>query len=175
MARISNMLTTGGLFRDLNIATKIYEEKQQFDCKLCFMQTFHRFFNSLISSSFLFLSFPQALEVFSIAGPHGSWQSYTFNDIINAEYQPTSVGQRFGPTWSTHWFRVKMTIPASWQGKEVHFRWGSGCEAMIYRPDGSVIQGISPGYREEYIVTKNFDGTTQPDTFYVEMACNSML
>jgi hypothetical protein len=36
------------------------------------------------------------------------------------------------------------------------------------------LQGISPGYREEYIVGKPWTGTPAFVEFYVEMACNGM-
>lgn len=35
------------------------------------------------------------------------------------------------------------------------------------------LQGLSPGFREEYIISKNWDGT-QLGTLYIEMACNHM-
>jgi len=35
------------------------------------------------------------------------------------------------------------------------------------------MQGLSPGYREEYIISKRYVAGP-PLTFYVEMACNGM-
>lgn len=45
---------------------------------------------------------------------------------------------------------------------------------MLYSSNGTILQGISPTFREEYILARNFDGLTQPDTLYLEMACNNI-
>ena len=33
--------------------------------------------------------------------------------------------------WTTHWFKCDMTVPSSWAGKQVRFRWDSNSEAMV--------------------------------------------
>lgn len=42
-------------------------------------------------------------------------------DVFLRDYgddmQETTVGESFGPTWSTHWFLVKATVPESWAGQ----------------------------------------------------------
>ncbi|OXA64483.1 alpha-mannosidase 2C1 isoform X2 [Folsomia candida] len=116
----------------------------------------------------------ELLQHFPIPGPHGSWQNYTKEDILNATYTDVQPGQRFGPTWTTHWFHVRFPQPpASWLGKEVHFRFSSGTEATVCDTDLNVLQGISPGYREEYKVSDSWTATDRRE-FYVEMACNDM-
>src|SRR5689334_15599181 len=47
---------------------------------------------------------------------------------------------------------------------------------MVYDTDLNVIQGIGPGFREEVILTKNYNFATAPATYtyYVELACNRL-
>ena len=49
---------------------------------------------------------PPALSHWALPGGEGAWQDYTFDQIISQTFTPTSVGEEFGPTWSTHWFKV---------------------------------------------------------------------
>ncbi len=36
------------------------------------------------------------LLTFPILGPHGSWKSYSKEDILNADYNEAKIGQEFG-------------------------------------------------------------------------------
>ncbi len=48
---------------------------------------------------------------------------------------------RFGPSWSTHWFRIRGCIPAEWgPTSEVHLLWDATCESCVYR-NGTPVQG----------------------------------
>lgn len=63
----------------------------------------------------------------------------SYDDAVKGTYTESSVGTSFGPTWSTHWFRVEYEIPAEWKGEEVHLVWDSGTEAMVWK-DGAPLQ-----------------------------------
>lgn len=39
--------------------------------------------------------------------------------------------------------QVRIDIPESWLGREVHLRWKAGCESMIWTSDGIPLQGLS--------------------------------
>lgn len=85
-----------------------------------------------------------------------------FVDAIKQEYRPAHLGDRFGPSWSTHWFRVEITIPSSegWGGEEVVLRWQTGCEALIWSSSGVPLQGLS-SERSEFLLTPSAkDGET---------------
>ena len=41
--------------------------------------------------------------------------------------------------FSTHWFRLKIEIPAGWDDEEVHLVWDSSTEAMVWK-DGEPLQ-----------------------------------
>ncbi len=39
-------------------------------------------------------------------------------------YRPAKVGDEFGPSWTTHWFRVRAAVPREWDGLgPLMFRW----------------------------------------------------
>ena len=44
--------------------------------------------------------------------------------------------------WSTHWFRVHVDIPSTWEGREVRLKWNCGAEAMVWM-DGHPVQVIA--------------------------------
>lgn len=52
---------------------------------------------------------------------------------------PAREGDKFGKSWDTHWFKLKLTLPDDWlaEDKEVHLIWNSGCEASLFTLDGS--------------------------------------
>ena len=87
------------------------------------------------------------------------------------------VGDKFGESWTTHWFFVEFTIPEEWdklaaEEDEFHFIWDSGCEATIYDYEtGMYLQGLSTPRRYFYILDRN---GPKKHKFAIEMACNGM-
>ncbi len=79
-----------------------------------------------------------------------------FIDAIKQEYSPVQVGDSFGPSWSTHWFRVTVKIPKDheWDKKKVVFRWNCECEALIWSVGGTPLQGLSEQERHDYTLTE---------------------
>jgi alpha-mannosidase len=53
------------------------------------------------------------------------------------------LGDSFGPSWSTHWFRVEIALPFS--SIPIHFRWDSGSEALLLNEKGEPLQGLTGG------------------------------
>ena len=99
----------------------------------------------------------------------------TFKDATSHTFEPTSVGQSFGPSWSTHWFKVLLTVPSEFLKKELlELHWDANNEGMVWSHDGNPLQGLTGGgERVEWILPENFrDG--KEHTIYVEMACNGM-
>ncbi|KAH8898129.1 alpha-mannosidase [Thozetella sp. PMI_491] len=91
-------------------------------------------------------------------------------------YEPTNVGQAFGPSWTTHWFRVTIRVPEQFIGadKTVELHWDCSNEATVWTEHGEPLQGLTGrGERPEWILPDSFkDG--QEHTMFVEMACNGM-
>ncbi|KAJ1651151.1 Glycoside hydrolase, 38 vacuolar alpha mannosidase [Dispira simplex] len=97
----------------------------------------------------------------------------SFTQAMQGEYRSTQEGESFGPTWSTHWFKVSVTLPDDWVGEEVEFRWDAGCEGLLWTTDGQPIHGLISGTRVEYILTRHSVAGSHYE-FYVEMACNDL-
>lgn len=96
------------------------------------------------------------------------------NEAMKQEYKPCSVGQSFGPSWSTHWFRVEIEIPESWIEHEVYFLWNSNSEAMVWC-DAHPVQGLSSEHqRYEYLLSAKAHPKHLSFILYVEMACNGL-
>lgn len=99
----------------------------------------------------------------------------TFKEATSHEFKPTKVGESFGPSWSTHWFRVQLTVPQSLRDAEhLEFHWDANNEGLIWTEDGVPLQGLTGGgERVEWILPREFrDGKER--VIYVEMACNGM-
>lgn len=99
----------------------------------------------------------------------------TFKEATSNEFRPTQVGESFGPSWSTHWFKIQLTVPSSLADKEhLEFHWDANNEGLIWTEKGEPVHGLTGGgERTEYILPKDYrDG--KEHVFYVEMACNGM-
>ncbi|KAK0052625.1 alpha-mannosidase 2C1-like isoform X1 [Biomphalaria pfeifferi] len=98
----------------------------------------------------------------------------TFQQAMEENFQPANIGQSFGPVWSTHWFELKLNIPASWKEKEVHLLWNSGTEALVW-VNGEPQQGLSADNdRISYIISHKLDSSELHKIIYIEMACNHL-
>jgi alpha-mannosidase len=99
----------------------------------------------------------------------------TFKDAKKHKFKETVVGQSFGPSWSTHWFKIQLTVPSELRKKELlEFHWDANNEGMVWTEDGKPLQGLTGGgERTEWVLPESFrDG--KEHIFYIEMACNGM-
>lgn len=98
-----------------------------------------------------------------------------FKEIVDKEFRPTKVGESFGPSWSTHWFKVQLTIPKDFLKKELlELHWDANNEGMVYTHDGNPLQGLTGGgERVEWIIPDSFRDDKE-HIIYIEMACNGM-
>ncbi|KIY52201.1 glycoside hydrolase family 38 protein [Fistulina hepatica ATCC 64428] len=102
----------------------------------------------------------------------------SFADAMKQKFKPASKGDKFGPSWSNHWWKVDVKLPASWDKYEVvQFEFDPGCEAMIFSTDGVPLQGITGGYggsrRVEYILPPAAR-KARKHSFVIESTCNGM-
>ncbi|CAL5866146.1 uncharacterized protein PFLUO_LOCUS353 [Penicillium psychrofluorescens] len=102
-------------------------------------------------------------------------QRPTFKDATSQEFKPTHIGASFGPSWSTHWIRIRLTVPEDMrQKKHLEFHWDANNEGMVWTEDGHPLQGLTGGgERIEWIIPDAWRDGKQ-HTFYIEMACNGM-
>ncbi|KAK5990370.1 Alpha-mannosidase [Cladobotryum mycophilum] len=99
----------------------------------------------------------------------------SFEHAVSQTFEETSVGAAFGPSWTTHWFKVVLTIPKDIIKEElIELHWDANNEGMVWTDDGMPLQGLTGGgERVEWIIPPSFrDG--KPHTIYIEMACNGM-
>jgi alpha-mannosidase len=99
----------------------------------------------------------------------------TFKEAVSNKFTSTKTGESFGPSWSTHWFRIQIRIPPEFQKKEhLEFHWDANNEGLVWSEDGEPLQGLTGGgERIEWIIpTRWRDGKAH--VFYIEMACNGM-
>ncbi|RUS90694.1 hypothetical protein EGW08_001498 [Elysia chlorotica] len=82
----------------------------------------------------------------------------SLNKALQGQFKTTSIGQAFGPVWSTHWFELEVNIPVSWQGQEVHLLWDSGSEALVWVQGQPVQVGTLCSFH----------------VVHIEMACNHL-
>ncbi len=93
----------------------------------------------------------------------------TLADARAATYRPVSIGYRWGPVWSTAWFRLRGSLPTVPAGKSVALRFSPGTEATLWL-DGRPFQGFDP-YRDlAFAWPKPRAG--QRVELFVEAACN---
>ena len=110
---------------------------------------------------------PLDLTAFSVRGEPISYQ-----DAVRGEFAPVTIGDPWGPPWSTTWFHVRGTVPAGWAGGKVvavfdlGFAGQSGftCEALAWS-DGRPWQGVDPNHRWLPVTGSEVD-------FYLEAAAN---
>ena len=99
----------------------------------------------------------------------------TFTEATSNEFKETRVGESFGPSWSTHWFKIKLRVPPNLVTKEqLELHWDANNEGLVWSEGGEPLQGLTGGgERVEWILPKVFrDGKFH--TIYIEMACNGM-
>ncbi|XP_075713979.1 alpha-mannosidase 2C1 isoform X2 [Rhinoderma darwinii] len=99
----------------------------------------------------------------------------SYDDAVKNDFQTAHVGQTFGPTWWTCWFKVQLLIPKEWLGQEVHLRWESDGEGLVWK-DGMPVQGLTKeGEKSCFILSRHMKAEDpQSRTLYIEMACNGL-
>ncbi|KAI9362490.1 glycosyl hydrolases family 38 N-terminal domain-containing protein [Zopfochytrium polystomum] len=100
-----------------------------------------------------------------------------FEEAMKGTFVETRVGEMFGPSWATFWFKVTATIPADWDGDEVLLLFDPDCEGMVWSTDGHPLQGLTGeggGARHvDYRLTKTAKAGEVFELF-IETACNGL-
>ncbi|MBK8979434.1 MAG: alpha-mannosidase [Planctomycetes bacterium] len=86
-----------------------------------------------------------------------------------AAFTPVAPGFRWGPVWSTAWFRIRGTVPATMAGRRVALRFSSGTEALLWQR-GEPRQGFDDN-RDACVLYDSATGGEEVDLL-VEAACN---
>ncbi|XP_022094007.1 alpha-mannosidase 2C1-like [Acanthaster planci] len=94
-----------------------------------------------------------------------------YNEAVSREFTKTEIGESFGPTWATHWFRIEFIIPDEWSNKEVRLAWNSNSEATVWQ-DGVPVHGLDKDHHTDFPLSSLQTGVQQ--RLFIEMACNGM-
>ena len=86
-------------------------------------------------------------------------------------FQPVEIGWRWGPVWSTAWFRLRAGLPKSFGGRRVDLRFDSGTEALLWR-DGAPWHGFDANRDRAPLLDR---ADVQSVDLLVEAACNMPL
>lgn len=99
----------------------------------------------------------------------------SFEEATSHQFKDTHIGAAFGPSWSTHWFRVLLTVPAEFAKDDlVILEWDANNEGLVWAADGMPLQGLTGGgERIEWVIPQEMRDGKQ-HMIYVEMACNGM-
>ena len=87
-------------------------------------------------------------------------------------FTPVEIGWRWGPVWSTTWFRLRGEVPASLAGGRVDLLFDSGTEALAWR-DGAPWHGFDFNRDRGPWFDADEQGTAVD--ILVEAACNMPL
>lgn len=102
----------------------------------------------------------------------------SFEEAMKQEFKPAKKGDSFGPSWTNHWWKVKLTIPPEWSKYErVQLEFDPGCEAMIFTKDGTPLQGITGGHGGDCRVDHIIPPAARKAGTYeiiIESSCNGM-
>ncbi|WP_354637600.1 alpha-mannosidase [Kitasatospora camelliae] len=120
---------------------------------------------------------PLRVEIWDVPG-----EPVTVPEALAAPYRPITVGHRWGPVWSTSWFRITGRVPEEWAGQRVEAvldigfnKTGPGfsAEGLVHRADGTVIKALNP--RNAWVPVGDPAAGGEEFTYYIEAASNPVL
>jgi len=95
-------------------------------------------------------------------------------------YAKVGVGWEWGPVWSTCWFRVRGTVPASMSGKVIALRFSTDTEALAWMPTsgtprrGTPLQGLDVNRDTVRLAAGRGGAAGDSVEVYIEAACNHL-
>lgn len=127
---------------------------------------FKGFVEETLAAAVCRISEPLTAEVFQTP------DRITVAEALRGAYRPVQVGWRWGPLWSSAWFRVKGRVPEAMTGKRVCLRYSSGTEALLWK-DGVPHHGFDAN-RDTVLLHDPAAGGEAVDLL-IEAACNHVL
>lgn len=124
---------------------------------------FENFAREVLAPALFFGDIDLTVEVFQCPTPVSPQAAAA------AAYQPTAVGFRWGPVWSTAWFHLTGQVPESMSGRTVVLRFSTGTEATLWR-DGVPYHGLDANHEYARLFAPARGGETVD--LHIEAACN---
>ena len=91
-------------------------------------------------------------------------------ELDGRKFTPVTTGWRWGPVWSTAWFRLRGNVPEPLRTDATTLHFSSGTEALLWR-DGVPRQGFDP-YHHHATIDLTESSSIE---FLIEAACNRPL
>lgn len=101
----------------------------------------------------------------------GAWRSpgrASFEEARAAEYTPVELGYRWGPAWTTRWFRLRGRTPDT-GGRPLDLRFSTRTECTVW-VDGEPIRGLDNNRDSVELGPRSGGG--EPVEVFIEAACN---
>ena len=97
-------------------------------------------------------------------------------DAMRTRTKSAEIGYRWGPIWSTAWFRVRGKLTADFRGHRALLRFSSGTEACVW-VDGTAHAGLDPYHDTAPILPLDWRSTQRARggekiDLWIEAACN---
>ena len=98
----------------------------------------------------------RAAAPLTVTGWRSPGEPVPFAEAVRRTYEPVEIGMPWGRPWGTTWFHVTGAVPAEWRRAgapapsrlvvDLGFAAGPGfqAEGLAYRPDGTIVKGVSP-------------------------------
>jgi len=101
-----------------------------------------------------------------LRGDHGE------HDHADGAFEKVALGHRFGPVWSSCWFRLRAHLPERFTARRVHLRFDCGTEATLWRR-GEPVAGFDPN--RDLAPLGEVGHAGQAVDLFVEAHCNHPL
>lgn len=131
---------------------------------------FEEFCNSVLKP----LAYPNRLSLSIEVAPFS--ERVPFAQARVAPVTPVQCGHRWGPIWSTLWFRLTGSLPSSWKGQRVVLRFSSGTESTLWMGDRP-FAGFDPYHDMAPILPMRWTDSSRATgdelvELWIEAACN---
>lgn len=123
-----------------------------------------KYLNEVIVNAIYGSQTPVNIAVFQCADP------IPYAEAVTKAFTPVSLGFRFGPKWSTAWFKITGTVPPQFAGQKVVLRFRSETEGLVYK-DGAPAQGMERNH-DDYVLYESAVGGEEFELF-IECGVNT--
>ena len=102
-----------------------------------------------------------------------------FKDRLSLNYKPIRAGEKWGENWDSAWFRLSVTVPESFAGKELVLLYDTGGESLIFDAKGTPVYALTGGsvFAENFAKSRYVLGRKNPGEsleFWIESAANGL-
>lgn len=110
-------------------------------------------------------------------GAHQSVEPISFAEARAKEFRDVPMGWRWGPVWSTCWFRLRGSVPRGMVGRPSVLRFSSGTEALLWDVARGPVQGLDVNRDAAFVFGLEGSGAAGPTAagdveYWIEAACN---